>query len=184
MGIQHAFRIARRARGVAQAGGGLLREARPHQFGAVLRQQGFVIHRIRQGRLRHLIVVDHDDKTAYRGELIGHRFQQFGKTGIQQYIAVFCVLNNVLNLLRIQTWIHGMTNRSQPGNCVIAFKMPVTVPGQCCHAITGFHPQRQQRISQLFTATQGITIGITMNIAFQAATDDFPVAMMCGGVFQ
>jgi len=88
------------------------------------------------------------------------------------------MIGDVRNLLRVQPRVDGVQYRAHTGDTVIRFEVPVTVPRQRRDPVA--HPDAavRQSIRKLARAPVAFPIVVSMNIALDAAGNDFSIAVI------
>ena len=94
------------------------------------------------------------------------------KTKIKAEHLVFGMINNPGNLLRMQAWVDGMNHRALATHGVVNLHMAIAIPGQGADAFAHINTARLERTGELPHTRLGVTVGITMNIAFKATRYD------------
>ena len=99
MAIEHAFGVARCARGVAKRAGRLLIELRPLKVGALVGHDLFVTEHVRAISLRHVFAGGHDHPALDTRALTSDALDQRPKVWVEEDVAVLGMVDDVNNLL-------------------------------------------------------------------------------------
>ncbi|CAI8398518.1 MAG: Uncharacterised protein [Halieaceae bacterium] len=99
MAVEHAFRVARGARGVAERAGRLLVEFGPFKISSLRRHDFFVAKHIRAIGVRHVLAGGHDDPALNTCALAGDPLDQGPEVGVKEDVAIFSVIDDVDDLL-------------------------------------------------------------------------------------
>ncbi len=81
-----------------------------------------------------------------RRELLDQR----DENRIEENVAIFRVVDDVLDLLRKETGIDCVQDTAAAGHAVVQFQMAKAIPGERGNRMAEFDPQRRQRIGQAF----------------------------------
>ena len=98
--IQNPFGITCGSGGITKRRGGLLRKDWPLILVGFGIQQLFVTDQTFYRAIGHVGPVCHHHNTLQRRKLVDHRLQKRHKGQINKKITIFCMINNVKNLLR------------------------------------------------------------------------------------
>ena len=142
--IQHALRVARRARGVAEAASRLLVKAAPGHIARRLLQHRLIGFGLRQLGLRHVSGVGHDNDALDRRAMRQNGFQQRHEGQIGEDDPVFGVVDDVGQLFREQARVQGVAHGPYPHDAVPGLDMVGGVPGQRCDPVARLDPPGQQ----------------------------------------
>ncbi len=171
MGVEHPLRIARGARGVAEAAGGLLVEAAP---GAVVGLAGDQI----------LVVLVQHHQPLDGGRAGQARLQQRREHLVDEDDPVFCVVDDPADLVRMQARVQGVAHRTDPHDAVPDLQVPGAVHGQGRHPIPRPHAQLQEEVGHLPGAPVHLGIGGSHDRAFDRAGDDLAASVAFCGMAQ
>jgi hypothetical protein len=182
--IQRAFRIAGRAGRVAQAGGRALVELRPRIVVALRADQVFIAQQRVDARItweRCAVAQGHPGLDARAGARQRGDNRQEGQ--VEEQHLVVGVVDDVGDLFRVQAGIDRVQHGAGARDAVIQFEVPVAVPGQRGHPVAHGDAQAVQRIGQLARAGGRIAPGVAVQVALDAARDDFAIAVVARGEF-
>ena len=182
--VEHAFRIARRARRVEQGRGRQLVEHRPLVRRVAAIQEVLVTTDIRDAGRRHRGPVDHQDKQPDRGEFGREPFHDGQKGAFEKQHPVCGVVCDVGNLRRDQSWIDRMPDRAQTRDTVFDLEMPVIIPRQRGNPVAWTDAPAPQRIGQFARPARRVVISIPVNRTFGATGNNLGVAMEPVGMLQ
>ena len=70
----------------------------------------------------------HDHPTFDARALIRHLLNQRPKVGVQKDVLIFCVVDNVNNLLGKQAWINSVAHIPSTSRGVVRLKVPIVIP--------------------------------------------------------
>ena len=176
MAVQHALRIARRARRVAQRAGGALVELGPLELRRFRRDQRLVTARLRQRGRRHVRVVG-EDHAAF--ELRQPRLQlldQRHERRIEEQPAILGVIDDVGDLLFEQPRIDGVADEARAGHAVVDLEVPEVVPGQRGDAIALLHAEPLQRVRELARAGECLAVRVAVRGLIRGDRNDLAIA--------
>ena len=105
--VEHALRIARGARGIAERGRGVLVEGGPFEILRRRFHQRLEAERAGQGGLRHVGLVGHDDEVLDRLELARQLFDQGDEGEVEHQHPVLAVVDDIDDLRREQARVDG-----------------------------------------------------------------------------
>jgi len=88
------------------------------------------------------------------------------------------MVDDVGDLLGIETRVDGMANNAASRESVIQFKVAVIVPGQRTDAVTGFDPQTLQSIGQFSRARECIAERVALIRIIQSDRNDFAIRVV------
>uniref|UniRef100_A0A0N4ZXM1 LigA n=1 Tax=Parastrongyloides trichosuri TaxID=131310 RepID=A0A0N4ZXM1_PARTI len=144
--IEHALRIAGRARGVAEAAGGLLVEAAPGHVAEDLLQHRLIGLGVRQLGLRHVGGVGHHNDPLDCRTVRQDGFEQRHEGQIGEDDPVFGVVDDVGQLLGEQARVQGVAHRADPHDAVPGLDVVGGVPGQGGDPVARLDPPGQQGV--------------------------------------
>ena len=128
--------------------------------------------------------VSQNDDSLHRGQA-GQQFShQLGKREVNEQHAVFGVVDDELQLVRKKPGVNRVANRSQSGNRVPGFQVPVRVPGQRANTFVSLQAKVQKRIGQPARALERCPVVLAMNPALNGMRDDLLLAMPAPGMLQ
>ena len=162
MAVEHAFRVARGTRGVAERAGCLLVQLRPLKISALSRHDLFIAEHVRPIGLRHVLAGGHDDPALNTRALASDALDQRPEVGIKKDVAIFSMVDDVDDLFREQPRIDRVTNKARAGGAVIGLHVPVVVPRQRGDAIALLQIPGLHGIGQLPGAEKTVSIGIAV----------------------
>ena len=90
----------------------------------------------------------------------GNAFDQGRKGGIEQDHAVFGVVDDVDELLRLQARVAGVHHHATARDGVIRLQVAVVVPGNRAHGVAACEAQPSQRVGQLARAHRAVGVGV------------------------
>ncbi len=85
------------------------------------------------------------------------------------------------NLVGMQARVDGVQHPARTAHAKVHLHVAVAIPCQAGHAVAMRQAQRLDGIRQLLGAVRQRTVGVAVDIAFDAARDDFGVAMVARG---
>ncbi|MNF29569.1 hypothetical protein D3C84_102770 [compost metagenome] len=169
MRIQHAFRVAGGAGGVAHRRGAIFIEQRPLELLHLLSQQLVIaaqVGNLERGHVRPVAEGNEGlDVRQFRREFL----DQGGEARVEEQVLVFAMVGDELDLLREQTRVDGVQHGAHAGYAEIQLHVPVAVPGQGADALAGLHAEGGQGIGKLFGALADVRIGATVDVALHSA---------------
>ena len=143
--VEHAFRIAGGAGGVAKRGSGALLEFGPLVVARLGSKQVFVAQQVGDGVRGHMSAAGHCDPAFHAFAQRSQFFDQGRERKIEQQVAVFRMIGDIRDLLGKQARIDGVHDRTHAGNAVEGFQMTKAVPGQCGDPVALLYSKRTQR---------------------------------------
>ena len=177
--VHGAFRVAGRARGVADARRRVLIEAGPAVVAVLGLDQLLEAQQVRHAGLRrHVGAIRHRDEVAHRRQLRGELLDQRQEAQVETQHLVLGVVDDPGDLLREQPRVDGVAHQARAGRGVIDLEMAVAVPGQRADTVTRLATQPGQGLRQLAGAQFGVDPGVAMHVALDALGDDLGVAMV------
>ncbi|MNY08253.1 hypothetical protein D3C86_1410980 [compost metagenome] len=109
MAVQHPFRVARGAGGVAQRAGCFLVERRPGVVRRTLRDQVFVAQQLVDARvLRHVGPIGHGDEGLDRLVTAGNGLDKRQEAQVEEDVPVFGMVRDIGDLIFMQARIDGV----------------------------------------------------------------------------
>ena len=135
MRVEHAFRIAGRARGVAKAGRGALVELLPLKVRVGLADPVLIGDSVLQLGRRHVAGVGQDDIALDRRQMALDRLEQRHEGEVGHDDPILGVVDDPGDLLRKEAGIDGMIDRPDSGDPVPGFEVAEAVPGERRHAV-------------------------------------------------
>jgi hypothetical protein len=167
--VERALRIAGRARGVAEAGGAVLVEARPFERLALLADQFLV-----------LLVHRHEvpDALQLRLELLDQRREG----GVVEHHLVLGVIGDVGDLLGEEPRVDGVDHGAAAGDRVVDLVVPEAVPGEGGDAVVALHAELPQGVGEAAGARVRLSVGIAVDAALHRFRHDLGRAVMAVGM--
>ena len=135
MAVEDALRIARRARGVAHAGGGVLIERLPGEATIGFVKPFLIGDDIRQGRLRHVRLVGQHDHLLQRFDRAGDLLEQRHECQVDEDRFVLGIVHDPDDLLGKEAWIERMIDRPDSHDAVPGLDVARGIPGHCRDAV-------------------------------------------------
>ncbi len=180
--IDDALRVARRARRVAHAGGGVLVEALPGEVVVDLVQPVLVGDRVLQARLRHVRAVGEHHETLHRGQPVGELFHQRHEGQVHQHHAVFRMVGDPGDLLGEEARVQRVVDRADAGDAVPDLEVPPGVPGDRADAIAEFDPVLLQPLGDAQRVAPDVGIGRLDDGALDRPRDHLAAAVIEPGM--
>ena len=181
MRVEHALRVARGARRVAEPGGGALVELGPAEVPVDLGQPILVGDGVSQGCRRQMGRVGQHDVTLDRRQFVLQRLQQRQEGQIGEHRPVFGVIDDPGDLLGKQARIDGVIDRADARDPVPALEMTVRVPGQGRHAIAELDPVPRQPLRHAQRARPHRPVGRAVDRTLDQPGDHLLPAMLHAG---
>ncbi|MNV29130.1 hypothetical protein D3C71_1203430 [compost metagenome] len=185
--IQHALGVAGGARGVAQRCAGLFITFGPRKTVMLAGHQGLVGldpgHPLQvDGAQRVCITQRHP--VPHAGARRRNGAHQRGKAGVKQHHLVVGVVDDVGQLLGVQTRVAGVHDHAAAGHGVVRLQVAVVVPGQRPHHAAGAQAQRLQCVGQLPGAPGHVGETVAVQAAIGVARDDLLIAVLVLAMFE
>ena len=113
----------------------------------------------------------------------GDSLDQWGEGRVEQQCSIFRVIDDVDQLLRVQTRIAGVHDHAAAGHRVISFEMPVIVPGNRSDHGAGVKTQVTQGVRQTSNAYRAFGAAISKHRAVRLARDDLRISELRSRMF-
>ena len=179
---QHALRVPRGARGIAQRRRGVLVEFRPFVVVAFGVEHRFVTQQVGHGRCRHVRAVGHGDPgrdlRARRREHLHERQER----KVEKNETVVGVIDDVLELVAEEPRVDRVQHRTHARHAVVELEVPVAIPCERPDAFARGNAKPGQCVGEPARAAMGVAVGIAMNRSFDGARHDFRIAVVLVGV--
>src|SRR5579862_6828463 len=176
--VERAFRVARRARGVAQGRGSPLVELGPLEIRALAGNEAVVGRNYRERRLR----MPQEDDPALLGQLRQEALDQWDERRLDEQEPVRGMIDDVDDLLVEQARVDRVAHRADAGYAVIELEMAISVPGQGADPVARLDAEAQQRPRELFCPGFGIGVGVAMDRAFYGPRHHLGIGVIERGV--
>ena len=154
---EHALRVARGARGVAQRACAPLVEHRPVERVGMPRDEGLVVGQRARDRRRHRFGAGHHDRALDRRQLAVQRREHRQQRRVDEQQLVLGVVDDELQLLRKKAWIDRVQHGAQARDRVVELEVAIVVPGQRAHPVAGPDARGLQRVRELARAAEHLT---------------------------
>jgi len=186
-GVQHgravrvhgALGVAGRARGVADAGSGVLVEGRPGVVAVFGSDQVFVAVQIGQRRFtRHVLACAHQHHMLDRGQHRRELLDQGEDVDVDEDDLVLGIASDPGHLLREQTRVDRVADQLGAGHAVVDLHVAIAVPGQRAHTVTRLATQTRQSLSELARAQLDLGPGGAVHVAFDTLGHDLDIAVV------
>src|SRR6516162_11012018 len=165
MAVERALGIAGGAGGVAERGRGPLVELRPYEIWLLGRDQVLVARELGEAGRRLGALLGHQHDAAVLRKLRRQPLDQGDEAGIDEEKPVAGVVDDIDDLVIEQPGIDRMADRADTGDRVIELEVAESIPGKRPDPVARFDPEQRQCPGQLFGATLGLRVSITMNAA-------------------
>ena len=166
VGVHHPLRVAGGAARVAQAERGVLIELRPCEVRAESVEEGFVVDRVRQGglpRLRSRLAAYH--VALDRGEIAGESFEEGREVRVEEHDTVAGVVDDVPEILRPQSDIQGVQDRSHRWDRVVELEVAPAVPHEGRDPVTDLDPEVLEAVREGRRARSRVCVGLAVRTA-------------------
>ncbi len=187
VGVEHAFRAAGGAGGVAQDVGGGFVEGLPRHVLIGGGEESFVVLQGLaggEGDVRHVLGGAEDDhRFDEMGDMGGEFFDERGhvRLGEQDFIAG--MVDDVGDVLDREAGVDGVGDRAEAADGVVELDMAEGVPGQGGDTVARFDAETGQDAHELAGADFGLRVGLAVHIQRRGeAGEDFGGAVLAGGV--
>ncbi|MND79599.1 hypothetical protein D3C80_713450 [compost metagenome] len=182
--IEDPLGVSRRARGVAQAAGGLLVEAAPFHVFRRLLQHGLIAVDHRQLGLRHVVGIGHDHDALDRRTVRQDGVQQRHEGQIDEDDPIARVVDDINQLFREQARIQGVAHGADAHDAVPGLDVVCGVPGQGGDTVARMHAPGLQRVRHPLGATMNGPIGGALDRPLDGASHDLAVRVPILGVIE
>ena len=177
--VEHALRIAGRARGVAERRCGLLVEVGPLQGAGLACDQLLVAQQVGDlARGRHVGAVGHHHDMLHGLELADHALDDRQQVEVDKDDLVFGVVGDVGHMLGREARVQGVQHGAEAGDAEIELEMAVGVPGNGADPVAELDAQALQRLGQLLGAPGGVLVAVAMDRALDRARDDLDIGVV------
>ena len=184
MRIERTLGISGGAGCVAQRRSGAFVEAWPVKNLACWGDQVLVVEDLRDALDGGSIgCIGQAHPVAYLGAVSGDALDDRRKACIEDHRFVFRVVDDVDQLLRVQTRVAGMHHHAAARYRVIGFQVPVVVPCDRGNRTPGCQAQASEGIGELFRAHRAFTGGVAKERSVGLTRDDLGVAVLSRRVF-
>ena len=136
MAVEHAFGVARSARGVTERAGRLLVQLGPCKFSTLGRHDLLVAKHIGSIGLWHVLTGGHNDPALDTRALASDPLDQGPEVGVKEDVAIFGVIDDVDDLFWEKPRVDGVTDEARAGRAVVGLHMTVVIPSQRGDAVT------------------------------------------------
>jgi len=113
-----------------------------------------------------------------------HGLDQRQEGQVEEQNLVFRVVGDPHHLVGVQSRIERVQHHARPRCSVVKLHVAVAVPGQCRDAVAEAHAQRSDRVGHAARTPGQVAVRIAVDVAFDAARDDFPFAVVTLGVHE
>ena len=180
--IQRPFRIARRARRVAQRCRRTFVEFGPGVVGGYRIQQVFVAQQIGDAACgRHVRAIRHQHERLHRRAARRDRLDQRQEGQVEEQQPVLRVVDDVRDLVRMQARIDRVQHGAGTGDGVIQLQVPVAVPGQRADTLPHRDALLAEHTGQPARPRFAVAHRVAVHVALHAARDDFAGTVVPGG---
>ena len=177
--VEHALRVAGRARGVAERRGGLLVEIGPLQGAGLVGDQLLIAQQVGDlARGRHVRPVGHHHDVLHGLELGEHALDDRQQVEVDEDDLVFGVVGDVGDMFGREARIERVQHGADAGDAEIELEVAIGVPGDGADPVSELDAQSLERLSQLLGTLGRIPVAVAMDRALDRAGDDLDVGIV------
>jgi len=110
-----------------------------------------------------------------------HRLHQRQEGHVKAQHLVFGVVDDPGNLVRVQAGVDGVQHAARATHAKVHLHVAVAIPGQGRHTVAELQLLGIQCVGQLAGAGRQVAVGVTVDIAFHPARDDFCITVVALG---
>ena len=181
--VEHALRIARGARRVAERRGRLLVELGPLERAGLVGDQLLVAEQLRDlGRGRHVGAVGHDHDVLHGLELVADALDDRHEVQVDEDDLVLGMVGDVGHMLGRQARVQRVQHGADAGDAEIELEMPVGVPGDGADPVAELDAQPLQRFGQLLGALVRVLVAVAVDRPLDGARHDLDVGIGGGRI--
>ena len=184
MAVQGRLWIARGAARIAHARRRIFVKRRPLVLAALRANPGFIADQSGDAAVAwQLVGVAHCHIVLDRRTASVHGLHDGQEAHVEAEHRIFCVIDDPADLIRMQTRIERVQHAARAADTKVELQMAVTIPGQGRHPVTELQFHGVERVGNLTRAHCHFLVGVTVDVAFNPARNDFTFAVMAFGKF-
>ena len=183
MAVQSRFGVARRAAGVTHGRGRVFVKLWPGVGGRLFADPGFVTLQAGDAAVFNQFFgqrrcVAQGDEVFDAGAAAVHGFDDGQEAHVKTQHRVFGVVGDPDDLVWVQARVQRVQHFARAAHAKVQLHVSVTVPRQRGHAVAEVELQAIEGVGHLAAALGHLFVGVTVNIAFDAARNDFSVTVV------
>ena len=105
-------------------------------------------------------------------------FDQRQKRQVEKQRAIFGVIGDPRDLVRMESWIDRMQHAARTRNGEVKLHVPISAPAERCHTLSPRDAKPGKRVGHLACTSVQSAVRGAMHVAFDAARDDLNVGVV------